>query len=75
MRRKITVSGTREDARATLPREVMRHLNISDGDTLYAVETEMGVLLTQLDPELQETPDAFELLNAKYSNTFRALAK
>ena len=75
MTRKITVSSTGEGTRAALPPEVMRHLNITEGDTLYAVETEVGVLLTPLDPELQETLDAFEILNAKYSNTFRALAK
>lgn len=75
MNRKITVIGADESTNATLPRGVMGEMGISDGESLYLVKTDAGVLLTPLDPELQESMEAFELLSEKYSNVLRELAK
>jgi putative addiction module antidote len=75
MNHKITLVSADESTNATLPREVMGDLGINDGESLYVVKTDAGVLLTSLDPELQESMEAFELLSEKYSNVLRELAK
>ena len=33
-----------------LPREILERLKVGEGDTLYAVETPDGIMLTVLDP-------------------------
>ena len=39
---------------ATLPKDMAERLHFSAGDTVIAVETERGILLTPYDPEIEE---------------------
>lgn len=75
MNDKVVISGAGRGQGATLPPEVMEELGLQDGTSLYVVKTDAGVLLTPVDPELAESLEAFEVLNAKYSNVLRELAK
>ena len=58
-----------------LPKEVLRRLNVEEGDNLFAVETPDGYLLTPYDPEVEEQVKQGLEFMAKYRDTFRALAK
>jgi putative addiction module antidote len=75
MTRKITVGSVDGTLVATLPEEMAESLGVAAGDTLYAIRTDVGVLLTPHDPAMQESLEAFEVLNAKYSSVLRELAK
>jgi putative addiction module antidote len=75
MTRKITVRKMGGSLGATLPKEVTDRLQVRDGDTLYAVEREDGVLLTPYDPDFADAVEAFEVVRRQYRNTFRALAR
>ena len=58
-----------------LPKEALHRLKVKTGDTLFAVETPEGYLLTPLDPEIEEQLKLGLDLMAKYRDVFRALAK
>jgi putative addiction module antidote len=58
-----------------LPKEVLAHLKVSEGDTVTLTETQDGVRLSAADPEFAKTMAVFESLNRRYRNALRELAK
>lgn len=59
-----------------LPKELLARLNLSEGDTVHVVEQPGGgLLLTTLDPEVEEQVRLGRELMKEYRETFRALAK
>ena len=60
---------------ATLPKEMMDRLHVAPGDTLFAVETKDGVLLTPYDPTFGEAMQAFEQVRRQYRNTLKKLSE
>jgi len=58
-----------------LPKETLRRLKVKRGDSLFAVETPDGYLLTPYDPEVARQVELGLEFMAKYRDTFRALAK
>ncbi|NDD31653.1 MAG: AbrB/MazE/SpoVT family DNA-binding domain-containing protein [Proteobacteria bacterium] len=60
---------------ATIPKEMAEHLHIAAGDTLYAIETERGILLTPYDPTFDKAQEAFTKVSRRYRNALRELAK
>ncbi len=60
---------------ATFPKELTDQMNLQDGDELFVVKTERGYLLTDYDPHFEQAMEADEVLNRKYRNALRELAK
>jgi putative addiction module antidote len=60
---------------ATLPRQVLQRLNVSEGETVFLTETPQGFALTAYDPTFDAAMQAFERTRKKYRNALRALAK
>lgn len=58
-----------------LPKEVLSHLRVREGDTLTMTEAQDGIRLTATDPEFDKTMQVFESLSRRYRNTLRELAK
>ena len=73
MRLKLRAVGT--STGIILPKETLRRLNVKEGDSLFAVETPDGYLLTPYDPEVEEQVRVGREFMANYRDTFRALAK
>ena len=59
----------------TFPKDLMDRLHILEGDKLYLVPTEGGVLITPFDPEFEKAMEAYEHLSKRYRNTLKELAK
>jgi len=57
-----------------LPKQLTR-LNAKKGDTLFAVETPAGYLLTPYDPDVEKQLGLGRAFMAKYGSVFRALAR
>ncbi len=70
---KLTAVGT--SAGLVIPREMLTRLKVEKGDTLFAVETPEGYLLTPYDPEVESQLKAGRRFMKKYRDTFKALAK
>lgn len=75
MQRKVTLRKMGGSVGATLPKDIAERLHVQEGDELFVVETEEGVLLTPYDPEFQKTMAAYERTASKYRNALRQLAK
>jgi len=60
---------------ATLPKDMAERLHLSAGDTVIAVETERGILLTPYDPEIEESLAIAGKVAGTYRNALRELAK
>ena len=50
-------------------------LKVGKGDTLYAIETDEGYLLTPYDPAIDDQLKAGRQFMKQYRDTFKALAK
>jgi putative addiction module antidote len=70
---KLTTIGT--STGAVIPKEMLARLKVGKGDTLYAIETPEGYLLTPYDPAIEEQLKAGREFMKEYRDTFKALAK
>ena len=60
---------------ATLPRDMAERLHLSAGDTVLAVETDRGILITPYDPQTGQALALAAEVSKKYRNALRELAK
>ncbi len=72
---KVKVTQVGNSVGIILPKETLRKLNTSKGDTLFLVETKDGYTLTPFDQEFEEQIDIATTMLKKYRNAFRELAK
>jgi antitoxin component of MazEF toxin-antitoxin module len=57
--KKTTIRAIRNSAGATIPKVLLEKYNFHEGDTIFLLETEYGILLSPHDPE-------FETSSVKY---------
>lgn len=60
---------------ATLPKDMADRLHLGAGDTVLAVETDRGILLTPYDSEIEAALAIASKVAGKYRNALRELAK
>jgi putative addiction module antidote len=75
MVREIKVRQVGGSVGATIPKEMAERLHVEAGDTLFAVETEDGILLTPYEPPTREALDIADRASKRYRNALREIAK
>jgi putative addiction module antidote len=60
---------------ATLPKDMADRLKLEAGDTVIAIETDCGILLTPYDPDVEEALAMAAHVGHTYRNALRELAK
>lgn len=75
MVRKVTVRQTGTSVSATIPKEMAERLHIGVGDSLFAIETDSGVLLTPYDPTTERALEAYARIAKTYRGALRELSK
>jgi putative addiction module antidote len=70
---KLTRIGT--STGAIIPKEMLARMKVEKGDTLFAIETKEGYLITPYDPAIADQLDAGREFMKEYRETFKALAK
>lgn len=60
---------------ATLPKDMADRLKLEAGDTVFAIETERGILITPYDPETEQALAIAGKVARKYRSALRELAK
>jgi putative addiction module antidote len=58
-----------------LPKSILERLKVGKGDHLHVIETPTGIVLTPLDPEVQDQLKAMDEVIGEYRETLEALAK
>ena len=58
----------------SIPKAMLIRLQLKEGDEVYAVETEGGILLTPHDPDFEDAMKAFARVNRMYRDALKALA-
>lgn len=72
---KLKLRSIGKSAGIVLPIEMLRRLNVKEGDFLFATETPDGLLLAPCDPEVAEQVRLGREFMSKHARTFRALAE
>ena len=75
MVKQVTIRKAGGSVGATLPKDMADRLHVEPGDTVFAVETDEGILLTPYDPDIEEALDIATSVAKKYRNALRELAK
>ena len=70
---KVTTVGN--STGVVLPREVLRHLHVEKGDTLYVLETPKGIELTPYDPEFAAQMEAAEQVMREDRDVLKKLSE
>ena len=75
MQKEVTLRRYGGSLGAILPKTMTDRLNLKEGDQVYVVETEHGILLTPFDPQFAQVLEAEERISKQYQNALRELAK
>lgn len=75
MTKAVTLRQVGGSVSATLPKDMADRLHLEPGDSVLAIETDRGVLLTPYDPVTEQTLEAAARVAKKYRNVLRQLAK
>ncbi len=59
----------------TWPRDVLRRLKVNEGDTLHAIETPHGILVTPYDPAFAAAMDAADEVINRDRDALKTLSK
>lgn len=70
---KLTKIGT--STGTILPKEMLARMKVEKGDTLFAIETKEGYLITPYDPDIVDQLDAGRKFMKEYRDTFKVLAE
>ena len=71
---KLTIRRVGNSLGITFPKEILDKLNVSQGDSLFVVETPNGIELTPYDPEFEKAMAMYAEGSKKYRNALRELA-
>jgi antitoxin MazE len=75
MVRTVTLRRVGGSVSATLPKDMADRLHLDAGDTVLAVETDRGILLTPYDPSTERALELAARAAKKYRNVLHELAK
>jgi len=70
---KITTVGN--SAGIVLPKEILSHLNVQKGDSLYVTKTPQGIQIVPYNAEFVAQMEAAERVIGKYKDALRRLAE
>ena len=70
---KLTEIGTLTGA--IFPKEMLARMKVEKGDTLYAIETAEGYLITPYDPAVEDELKAGREFMKEYRDAFKELGK
>ena len=75
MTKGVTLRRAGGSVSATLPKDMADRLRLKAGDRILVMETDRGILLTPLDPEVERTLKIAANAAKKHRSALRDLAK
>ena len=74
MYKEVTIRRIGNSLGTTIPKKMLDRHRLSQGDKVYIVETEQGLLITPYDPDFAEAMAVYEEGAKVYRNAMRELA-
>lgn len=71
---KIKIRKVGNSLGATIPKEILEKLRVSEGDTIFVTETSDGVKLSAYDPEFEKAMSIYKKGSHQYRNALKELA-
>jgi len=75
MYKETTIRRIGNAAGMTIPKKMLERHNLAEGDKVFIVETEQGLLITPLDPDFAQAMQLYQEGNKTYRNAMQELAK
>ncbi len=75
MTKETTIRAIGNSAGTTIPKAMLERYQLAEGDTVFLVETDEGILITPFDPAFKESMEIYEEGAKTYRNAMRELAK
>ncbi len=73
--KETTIRAIGNSAGTTIPRAMLDRYHMKEGDRVFLVETDQGILITPYDPSFAEAMKLYEEGSEAYRNAMRELAK
>ncbi len=74
MYKEVTIRRIGNSLGMTIPKKMLERHRLSQGDKVYIVETEHGLLITPYDPDFTKAMEIYEEGAKTYRNAMRELA-
>ncbi len=75
MTKETTIRAIGNSAGATIPKAMLDRSRMKEGDRVFLVETDEGILLTPYDPAFAEAMAVYEEGAKKYRDAMRELSR
>lgn len=75
MTKETTIRAIGNSAGTTIPKSMLERFQLAEGDRVYLIQLEDGILLTPYDPSFAEAMEIYKEGARKYRNAMRELAK
>ena len=72
---KLKLTNVGSSIGTVIPTEMLNNLHVATGDTLFAIETAQGYLLTPYNPDIEQQLEAGKAFMTQYTETFKAFAE
>ena len=73
--KRSTIRRIGNSAGMILPRELLERYHLEEGDPIYVIEVDEGLLITPFDPSFEEAMEIYEEGARSYRNAMRELAE
>ena len=75
MTKKATIRAIGNSAGTTIPKTMLTKLHLAEGDRVYLIEVDDGILLTPFDPHFADAMQIYEEGARRYRDAMHQLAK
>ncbi len=75
MPQKTTIRAIGNSAGTTISKSLLERFQLHEGDTVYLVETDEGILITPYDPDFAEAMQIYQAGARTFRNALHELAK
>lgn len=73
MAKEIKIRRSGGSLSATLPKEYAEHFHLAEGDKVFVIQTEEGILMTPYDPECSKAMEIYKRGARKYRDALNEL--
>ncbi len=71
--KKTSIRAIGNSSGATIPKSLLEKYNFHEGDTVFLIETENGILLSLYDPEFESSMQFYQEASRKYRNVLKEI--